>query len=115
MNRIIRSLGALALPVVLAACSQISALTPVGGTAISAVRSATIDVLLDQGIEILVAPVCEARSEGFTCTGTTIDGREILATAALTAPYDLRIEVGGERIFEGTAQDVLDQAVLESS
>jgi hypothetical protein len=52
---------------------------------------------------------------GFTCVGSTLDGAEILVTAAGTAPYDMSISVGGAVIFEGNAQAVLDAAVLEGS
>lgn len=99
----------------LSACSQVSALTPVGGTAITSVRNATYDVLVDQQVSILEAPQCEASDSGFTCTGSTVDGAEIVAVAQGTNPYPMSITVGGTVIFEGNAQDVLDAAVLEGS
>ena len=107
---------AIAVPAaVLAGCSQIEALAPVGGTAITTVRIATYDVLIDQQVPILEAPVCTPSDSGFTCTGSTIDGAEIVATAQGTNPYPMTITVGGSVIFEGNAQDVLDAAVLEAS
>lgn len=99
----------------LSACSQISALTPVGGTAITSVRNATYEVLVDQQVPILTAPECAATDGGFTCTGSTVDGAEILTVAQGTNPYPMTITVGGEVLFEGNAQDVLDAAVLEAS
>lgn len=115
MKKRLGALGALLAVSVLTGCSQIGALTPVGGTPITSVRAATNDVLIEQGVEILVAPVCEKGTEAFTCIGSTVDGREISAVGGLTAPYELRVTVGGEDIFTGTAQEVLNEAVLESS
>lgn len=112
MKRLIGvGLAALAL----SGCSQISALTPVGGTAITSVRNATYEVLVDQQVPILEAPQCVPSDSGFTCTGSTIDGAEIVAVAQGTDPYPMTITVGGSVIFEGNAQDVLDAAVLEAS
>ena len=114
MSRRYGFLGAVLLAAVLSGCSQIGALTPVGGSAITSVRNATNDVLMEQGVEILVAPICEKGADAFTCKGSTVDGKDITAEATLIAPYELRIDVGGEEIFSGTAQEVLDAAVLES-
>jgi hypothetical protein len=99
----------------LTACSQVASLTPVGGSSITSVRNAANDVLIDQDVPILVAPTCSAVDSGFTCVGSTVDGAEILVTAAGTAPYDMTVSVGGSVIFEGNAQAVLDAAVLEGS
>jgi len=99
----------------LTACSQISSLTPVGGAALTSVRNATYDVLVDQRIPILVAPLCTSTEAGFTCTGSTTGGEEILAQAGSEAPYELKITIDGRTVFEGTAQEVLEAAVLESS
>ena len=99
----------------LGGCSQISALTPVGGTAITSVRNATYEVLVDQQVAILVAPQCEPSDSGFTCTGSTLEGQAIIAVAEGTDPYPMTITVGDAVIFEGNAQDVLEAAVLEAS
>lgn len=99
----------------LSACSEIRALTPVGGDSITAVRNAVNIVLVDQQVDILVAPVCTAEGSGFSCRGTTVDGADIAATASGSAPYDLSITVGGEPIFTGTAQAVLDAALETAS
>ena len=115
MSRGYGFLSVVLLAAVLSGCSQIGALTPVGGAAITSVRNATNDVLIERGVEILVAPICERGAEAFTCKGSTVDGKDITAKAGLVAPYELRIDVGGEEVFSGTAQEVLDTAVLESS
>ena len=112
MKRLI-AVGVAALA--LSACSQVSALTPVGGTAITSVRNATSEVLVDQNVPILEAPQCVPSDSGFTCTGSTVDGAEIVAVAEGSNPYPMSITVGGTVIFEGNAQDVLDAAVLEAS
>lgn len=104
-----------AAPALLAACSQINALTPVGGDVITGVRIATNDVLVDKGVTILVAPQCVTEASGFTCNGTTTDGQQIVSTATSTAPYDLVVTVGGAEIFRGTVQEVLDKAAQEAS
>lgn len=100
--------------VLTAGCSQVAALTPVGGDAITTVRNATYDVLFDQQIAVLVAPVCKPTESGFTCTGETVDGQPIVTTAAATKPFDMAISVGGTVIFEGNAQDVLNADVREA-
>ncbi len=115
MKRLVATLVLPIVAVTLASCSQIDALAPVGGAAITTVRNATYDVLIEEGIEILVAPQCSAISAGFTCEGTTIDGIPIIAEAGPDAPYELTILVGEEVIFEGNASDVLQAAVLEAS
>lgn len=99
----------------LTSCSQIDALAPVGGAAITSVRNATYDVLVDEGVAILVAPQCTAVPTGFTCEGSTVDGEPIMAEAGPEAPYELTVTVGREVLFEGTAQEVLEAAVLEAS
>lgn len=101
--------------VALTGCSQIAALTPVGGDAVTSVRNAVYDVLVDQEVPIMVAPQCESVDSGFTCIGTTVDGAEIRAEAGASAPYPLTITVGGDEIFTGDAQQVLDEALLEAS
>ncbi|MFM9134308.1 MAG: hypothetical protein ACKOT0_02540 [bacterium] len=95
----------------LSACSEIRALTPVGGDSITAVRNAVNIVLVEQQVDILVAPVCAAADTGFACRGTTVDGADIVATATGSAPYDLSIAIGGETVFTGTAQAVLESAL----
>jgi len=99
----------------LTGCSQIDSLTPVGGAAVTSVRNATYDVLVQEQVSILEAPVCESTDSGFTCTGSTTDGEAIVATAAPSSPYPLTIMIGERVLFEGTATDVLEAAVLEAS
>lgn len=99
----------------LTGCSQIDSLTPVGGAAVTSVRNATYDVLVQEQVAILEAPVCESTDSGFTCTGSTTDGEPIVATAGSTSPFPLTIMIGERVLFDGTATDVLEAAVLEAS
>ena len=108
----------LVVPVVavtLTGCSQIDALAPVGGAAVTTVRNATYDVLVDADVEILVAPQCSAVASGFRCEGSTVDGAQIIAEATPDAPYELKVSVGEELLFDGTAEEVLQIAVQEAS
>ena len=104
-----------AIPLALGACSQAAALTPVSGGPVTSVRMAVYDVLVEQDVPILVAPQCAPAASGFTCTGKTTDGQEILATGGSSAPYPITITVGGTTIFQGNAQDVLAKAAQEAS
>ncbi len=104
-----------AAAVTLAACSQINALTPVGGDSVTSVRNAVYDVLVADDVEILVAPTCATSDTGFLCEGMTLDDQPIVARAGAKAPYDLTIAIGGKTVFEGTAQDVLQRAAEEAS
>ncbi len=108
-----RLVGALIVAAgVLAGCSQISALAPVGGDGLAEVRFGAIDVLQDKGIDVLSAPVCVTVDAGpaVTCAGTTIDGGVITVTSSTAAGAALEVVVGGETLFRGVLSDVLDRA-----
>jgi hypothetical protein len=115
MRRLVQIVFPLLLVSTLAGCSQIDALAPVGGDKITSVRNAVYDVLVQQQVEVLVAPTCTTIETGFTCTGSTVNNEKIVAEASGTAPFPLVITVDGVAIFEGSAQDILDEAVLEES
>lgn len=100
------------LALVLAGCSQVDALVPVSGGPESVVRNATIDVLLREKVDVLVAPVCAA-DDGRTvirCTGQTAAREPIETSAAPKAPYAMTVTVAGRQIYDGTAQDAIDEA-----
>jgi hypothetical protein len=100
------------LAVLLAGCSQVDALVPVSGGPESVVRNATIDVLLREKVDVLVAPVCAA-DEGRTvirCTGQSAAREPIETTAAPKAPYEMTVTVAGREIYAGTAQAAIDEA-----
>lgn len=97
---------------VLAGCSQIAALAPVGGNGLAEVRFGAIDVLQQKDVAIMKAPVCAQDRGGpeVTCAGTTVDGRSIGVTSSIAADAQLVVTVGGETIFSGALAAVLDEA-----
>ena len=121
-----------ALPVALAlvalsagGCSQAAQLRGVAGADISAVRTATNDVLVAKSIDIRVAPTCQFDDPAYVCAGTTITGEAIGSTAVVRAEYgastdpygayvpadvSLVVTVGGMVIYDGTVHDVLQSA-----
>jgi len=105
-----------------AGCSQVAQLRGVAGGEVSAVRTATNDVLIEQGVAIGVAPVCDVEDPGYACRGTTADGAEITSEATVLADYGettdeygayvpadiaLVVRVDGAEIFNGKVEDVL--------
>lgn len=125
MNRArLRAGGALLGLAVIAGCSQVAQLQPVAGDDVTSVRIATNDVLLNEGIPVLVAPVCAIDGADYRCTGSTQAGEEIVAVAVTKAEFgatkdqwgapapaviELKITVGGEPLFSGTVQGVLER------
>ncbi len=130
MKRLIMAAAALTAVAATAGCSQIAQLKPVAGDAVTGVRIATNDVLLDAGVAIQVAPVCTFTETDYTCKGTTTDGQPILAQASQVAtdavPPDLtlaaeeseegaddvvvlEVTVGDQQIFRGLVSEVLRQ------
>jgi hypothetical protein len=111
-----------AVVLALAGCSQVAQLQPVAGGQISAVRTATNDVLVEQYVDIQVAPVCTFEDPKFVCAGSTTDGEKIRAEANVLADFgattteygayspadvSLVINVGDRQIFDGKVEDVL--------
>lgn len=107
---------------VLTGCSQAAQLQPVAGGQISAVRTATNDILIDQEIDIQVAPVCEFSDPKFSCVGSTTDGKKITSEAQVLADFgatkteygaytpadvSLVVTVGQDEIFNGKVEQVL--------
>lgn len=105
-----RALLAVALVAALAGCSQVAALAPVGGDRMAEVRFATIDVLLDKGIDVGEAPVCETTGDTIACAGTTSDGDPIASTSTTGDAAPLDVLVGGDSIFSGDLATVLAEA-----
>lgn len=95
----------------LAGCaSQVAALAPVSGDNAYAVRTATIDVLLDKGYSLTIAPACVQGVEAITCDGTVLDGSAVSVNAPGKGKESMTVSVGGKVVFEGSIQQVLDQA-----
>jgi hypothetical protein len=95
--------------------SQISGLAPVGGDTITGVRFAAIDVLLKEGIAIKRAPVCHDVASGYTCTGTTVDGKAIEVTATDADDPAMLVTVDGAEIYRGSMMSKLDEAAQATS
>lgn len=128
MKRFLMAAAAVTAVVATAGCSQIAQLKPVAGDAVTGVRIATNDVLLNAGVAIQVAPVCTFVETDYTCTGSTTDGQPIVAKASQVAtdsvPADLTLDaeeseegaddvvvlevtVGDQTIFRGLVSEVL--------
>lgn len=128
MKRLIMAATAITAVIATAGCNQIAQLQPVAGDAVTGVRIATNDVLLNAGVAIQVAPVCTFVDTDYTCKGTTTDGLPIVAEATTVAtdqvPPDLvlaaeeseegaddvvvlEVTVGDQTIFRGLVSEVL--------
>lgn len=104
---------AFALVAVLAGCSQIAAIAPVGGNHETEVRYAAIDVLQGAAIDILTAPVCATADDerAVRCSGDTLDGEAIEVVSPADAPETLSVTVGGRTLYAGSIDDVLEAAM----
>lgn len=100
-----------AVALLLAGCSQLAAIAPVGGARVSEVRYAALDVLVDREVDVLTAPVCDEVSGEVTCTGETFEGDVISVVSPADDQATVTITVGGSVLFEGAVQDVLDDAI----
>lgn len=124
-----KRLIAVAVLVPLAGCTQIAQLQPVAGAEVTAVRIATNDVLVDKGVRIGVAPVCEPEGDIYVCKGTTRTGREIRSQAKVLEAFgatkteygadtpavvSLQVTVGSTEIFNGQVQNVLAENAQEA-
>lgn len=111
-----RLIFATSLVIALTGCaSQISGLAPVGGDDITGVRSAAINVLLQNGVAIKRAPTCQETIEGYACSGSTTDDRAIAVSATKGDNTVMVVDVGGIVVYRGPVQDILDQAARATS
>jgi hypothetical protein len=96
----------------LAGCaSQLDGLAPVGGDAMTGVRFAATDVLLEKKFGILEAPVCTETGDTVSCVGSLTDGAVISVQADIgTKPHTMTVTVGGNVVYDGEVQKVLDEA-----
>ena len=103
-------LGPLLAVSALTGCSQTAALAPVGGNQLAEVRFATIDVLLDAGIGIQVAPVCTAAAnQDVSCAGTSVDGRALTSTSLASDQDTMTVKAGTTTVYRGSIEDVLNR------
>lgn len=89
----------------LVGCSQVDALAPVGGDQLAIVRFAANDLLVEQRVEILTAPVCATSGDAVTCKGTTVAGEDITVTSQGDT---LDVSVGSRAIYHGSLNAVID-------
>lgn len=95
--------------ILLAGCSQVAALAPVGGDRITSLRIAAVDVLLAEGVQIKVTPVCETGTTDYTCEGSTMSGDTISVTGPVTGDLTMVVKVGDRTVYDGSVATVLEQ------
>ena len=100
--------------IVLAGCSQVEQLKPVGSR-VTLVRFAAIDVLAAKQVEVLVAPVCTSTDDNVSCTGQTVSQQPITVTSIHDNPVNMEVTVGGAVVYSGSIQDVLDAQARPTS
>lgn len=101
--------AAVALAGVSGCASQVSALAPIGGDDVTAVRNAAIDVVTGHNLLVKDAPRCTQVDDRFSCVGSITDGSPIL----VDAPADgstMTVTVGATVLYSGSVWDVLDAA-----
>jgi hypothetical protein len=94
----------------LVGCSQVDALQQVSGVPLATVRIAAYDVLVDKKVAIKSAPVCSETEAEFTCSGTTLEDEPIEVKVPNDEQQVMTVTVGGEEIFSGPVQDVIEEA-----
>lgn len=100
----------LAVPVLAGCASQIDGLAPVSGDDITGLRIAAIDVLLENRLTVLDAPVCTAAGSGYSCVGSLTDGSAVVVTSPDADATTMTVTVGGTTIYDGSVKEVLDRA-----
>jgi hypothetical protein len=103
--------AALAIGVLAGCASQLDGLASVGGDALTGVKFASTDVLLERKLGILEAPVCTQTGDAVSCVGSLTDGAVISVQADIgTKPHTMTVTVGGSVVYDGEVQKVLDEA-----
>lgn len=111
MNVRAAAAAALLLVPLLAGCSQVAAIAPVGGNHLAEVRYAAIDVLVASGVDVLAAPVCTQSSAGeVSCAGETADGSAISVVSTSDDPDEVTVSVGDRELYSGSIMSVIDEA-----
>ena len=102
--------AALLAVLALAGCAQVSALAPVSGDAITTLRIAVDDVLLENDVRILIAPKCTTAAEATSGTGSTVDGDPITVTSPATKPQRMTVKVGDTVLYDGDVDAIVQKA-----
>jgi hypothetical protein len=101
----------LAIGALTGCASQLDGLAPVGGDALTGVKFAATDVLLEKKLGILEAPVCTETGDTVSCIGSLTDGAVINVQADIgTKPHTMTVTVGGSIVYDGEVQKVIDEA-----
>lgn len=99
---------------VFTSCTQVGSLTPVAGDAIAEVSFATNDVLIQQDIDIKIAPICEGVKPDFVCTGETMKSETIQSKTWGDDAENLSVVVAGRQIFTGKVKEIITKAGRKS-
>ena len=111
-TRAVATVVATVAALALAGCSQIAAIAPVGGSRLAEVRFAAGDVLVQEGVGLLVAPVCaQAPDSSIECRGESVDGDEIVVSAPAGEVDAMEVTVSGSTLYAGSIMDVLETAM----
>lgn len=107
---------AAALMLLLAGCSQIAAIAPVGGDHLAEVRFAANDLLLQADVDLLTAPACATGPDGtIACEGETLQGERITVESPADEPRSLTVTVGSDTLYSGSIQKVLEKSSRPAS
>lgn len=101
----------LILVLLLAGCSQVAAISPVGGSRLAEVRFATLDLLVQHAVDVRTAPICNADAKTITCVGDDAAGDAIAAESLASDTDRLTVKVGGATLYDGSLQSVLEGAM----
>jgi hypothetical protein len=106
----------LAIGAMTGCASQLDGLAPVGGDALTGVKFAATDVLLEKKLGILEAPVCTETGDTVSCIGSLTDGAVINVQADIgTKPHTMTVTVGGNVVYDGEVQKILDEAAYATT
>lgn len=95
----------------LAGCSQIDALAPVGGDRATEIRFAAIDLLLDEDVDLLEVPTCtEAADKAVRCSGTTVAGDTITVESTAIDQANMTVTVGDDVLYDGSIDALIEKA-----
>ena len=92
-----------------------SSLTAVSGDRVALVRAAAQDILVQKSIRVHVWPQCTATGNALACQGSTVDNAVIAVESPATSPVTMTVSVGGQELFSGAVQPVIDQAAGQNS
>ncbi|MCJ1706177.1 hypothetical protein [Microbacterium sp. VKM Ac-2923] len=111
MRRAVAAVAVMVGVVLLAGCSQVAAIAPVGGNHLTEVRFAAIDVLHERGIALETVPTCTRAEDGaIACAGTTTDAVAVTVRSPAADPDAFTVVVGSDTVFDGSVSVVIDRA-----